>query len=109
MKTLKKTGTVKSFSISAHVGARVVLDGLHSVTRTLRSCDWWDGADYAWDIRNGGPIDEVAVNVYVTGRTLQWHFDEQVIRCKVEFVGDGEPSEFADGWLFLNGSKQEDN
>jgi hypothetical protein len=83
------------------VDSAVYLDGRPAACRRLRSCDWWDKADFAWDVFARGPIKEVAVNVYVTGRTVQWKSGCQLIRVKVEFVGDGEPSTFANGWMYF--------
>ena len=42
-----------------------------------------------------------ALNVKVTGRTFQRcsGIDGSVVRVQIEFVGDGEPSEFCSGWI----------
>ena len=44
---------------------------------------------------------KLAVNVALTGkpRYLADSLHGVVARCKVEFVGDGEPSSFAAGWI----------
>ena len=44
----------------------------------------------------------VAVNVTVTGRRPNRH---GAFRCRIEFVGDGEPSEFSGGTIIFNPSQ----
>lgn len=61
----------------------------------------WDKAQFYLPTNSGGPVKEVAVNVTVTGRTLQRRTDSLYVRCKIEFVGDGEPSTFTGGWLLV--------
>lgn len=41
----------------------------------------------------------LAVNIIITGRTVR---SNGKVRCKIEFVGDGEPSVFTRGWIKLN-------
>jgi hypothetical protein len=41
----------------------------------------------------------IAMNVKVTGRTFQTFHGVRAVRVEVEFVGDGEPSEFVHGWM----------
>jgi hypothetical protein len=100
-KTAKITGLVCPADVSAKVGSAVYLDHRTALCRRLRACDWWDKADFAWDVFCDGPIKELAANVYVTGRTVQWKSGCQVVRVRVEFVGDGEPSTFANGWMYF--------
>ena len=45
---------------------------------------------------------KVAVNVQVTGKTPTKRNGAYWFRCKVEFVGDGEPSQFSGGWIILH-------
>jgi hypothetical protein len=59
----------------------------------------WDKAQFYLPTNSGGPIKELAVNVTVTGRTLQRMQGDLFVRVKIEFVGDGEPSTFTGGWL----------
>ena len=40
-----------------------------------------------------------AVNIKVTGKTHWVDEFRMKARCKIEFVGDGEPSTFSGGWL----------
>lgn len=58
------------------------------------------GCQFRVPLRGGQYM--VAVNVYVTGRTLQRPFGVYGgwwVRTKIEFVGDGEPSVFESGWI----------
>ena len=48
----------------------------------------------------GDGLYNVAVSVKTTGRPHRTCFGRFQSRCKIEFVGDGEPSTFAGGWLF---------
>ena len=59
----------------------------------------WDKASFYLPTNSGGPIKELAVNVTVTGHTLQRRQGDLYVRVKVEFVGDGEPSTFTGGWM----------
>jgi len=47
---------------------------------------------------NGPPVD-LAVNVTITG-ALRAHAGTFGCRCKIEFVGDCEPSTFSGGWIY---------
>lgn len=59
----------------------------------LAACEW-DGAAFRLPSANF-PDVRLAVNVTVTGRTIQKGF----VRVQIEFVGDGEPSTFCGGWM----------
>jgi hypothetical protein len=47
---------------------------------------------------------KIAVNVMTTGRDKMHHFSVKGTifrcRCRIEFVGDGEPSTYANGWFY---------
>ena len=47
-------------------------------------------------------IPTLPVNVNVTGRTARRWGGGLRTRIKIEFVKDGEPSEFSNGWIMLN-------
>ena len=47
----------------------------------------------------------LAVNVMVTGKR-HFHSGSFRSRCKVEFVGDCEPSTFSGGWVYYNDGKE---
>ncbi len=44
---------------------------------------------------------EIAINIRITGRTIQFrnNADAGWVRCEIEYVGDYEPSTFARAWL----------
>lgn len=46
---------------------------------------------------------KLAVNIETTGKP-KWNGRTWKSRCKIEFVGDGEPSEFSGGVVFHNES-----
>lgn len=43
----------------------------------------------------------IPCNVRITGRTPQRHGGELWVRCEIEFVKDGELSNFQKGWLLV--------
>lgn len=47
-------------------------------------------------------ISTHAIKVYLTGRKPQYKRGFYRIRVKVEYLGDGEPSVFDGGWLWLD-------
>ena len=55
---------------------------------------------------DGGPLHDRAINIKITGRTVQWRSDGPAVRIKIEWVGDCEPSTFQGGWLRLGGIDQ---
>lgn len=59
----------------------------------------WNMAQFYLPTNSNGPVKSLAVNVTITGRTLRRKDDNDCIRVKIEFVGDGEPSTFTKGWL----------
>lgn len=63
----------------------------------LKSSDF-PGAAYRIDsVRY--PDISMCVNVTITGRTIQRKAGDNWLRCKIEFVHDGEPSTEHTGWL----------
>ena len=41
-----------------------------------------------------------AINLKITGKPRHYSTSNYRSRCKIEFVRDGEPSQFAGGWLY---------
>lgn len=78
-------------------GDFVKLDGA-SVSRALVA---WsnDIAEFGLESLAGGPIKAVACRIEITGRKV--NFKDNSVRCRVVFVGDGEPDTFASGKVFL--------
>ena len=84
--------------LAAKVDAVVSPDGWNGWTGRLVASDW-DRAAFYLTTNSGGPIKMVAVNVKLTGRTLQSRGGQYWVRAAIEFVGDGEPSTFTGGWV----------
>ena len=62
----------------------------------LTPCTDWDAAD--WRYSTG--IQEVALNVTFTGRTIQNRADAGWVRCRIEWPQDGEyPAHYSKGWV----------
>lgn len=83
------------------IGKRIVPDGWGNLGNTagsqLIACDDWDKAEYRlpspyWNY-------ETAVNIEVTGRTIQTIGGCYGIRVKITFVGDYEPDVIVRGWM----------
>lgn len=62
----------------------------------------WEEAQYRLPTNSGGPVTSLAVNVMVTGRTVQRDNASPAVRVRIEFVGDGELSSFVSGWMHVN-------
>jgi hypothetical protein len=88
--------------VSAKVGSYVEMDG-QSCGEFLLPCKDWDAADFRWPnpILDWRESRAIACNVHVTGRTVQYRQGTRWVRCKIEFVGDGEPNTFASGWILF--------
>jgi hypothetical protein len=46
-----------------------------------------------------GASRAIAINLEITGRTIQYRDGGRYVRVKIEWVGDCEPSTFTRGWL----------
>ena len=62
----------------------------------------WEAAQFYLPTNSGGPVESLAVNVQITGKTLQRRNGSSMVKVKIEFVGDGEPSTFTGGWMLVN-------
>lgn len=62
---------------------------------------WWDKADFRIKVWNDGPITSLAVNVRITGRTVQWRNGAPWVKVAITYPGDCEPDQYASGWLLL--------
>ena len=106
--TRKRVGESKEINGVTHeakIGSLVELDNGRT-DRLYPGDDFCDSSFAGCDFRFPNPVREwhfdhaIACNVSVTGRTVQFrHGSETWVRAKIEFVGDGEPSEFIGGWL----------
>jgi len=95
--------------IRAAVGSALRLDGRPFCEILLAGDpepigDGWPGCDF----RYPNPIPEwresraIACNVTVTGRKVHWRGGCRWVRCRVEWVGDCEPSTYGGGWLAVD-------
>lgn len=101
-------------SITPKVGDIVYPDTWHNAHGgPLVVCDDWDKAEYrivTWHRAEGGwsptksGFVELAVNVEVTGRKIRQipGYRGFGYRCKVTFVGDGEPDQVVGGWMHVS-------
>ena len=70
-----------------------VLQPGDEATGSFPGCQWW--------IRDAADISAHAINIKVTGRP-RWHDLTEMwrSRCRIEFVGHGEPSVYVSGWYY---------
>jgi len=48
-------------------------------------------------------IPTLPVSIKITGRTVNWRkFSAPAMRCRIEWIQDGEPSEYSHGWIVLH-------
>lgn len=64
--------------------------------------DSYPGCQFRLPLNNGGPVDSLGVNVKVTGCHHYLGDGRSRSRCKVEFVGDGEPSTYVRAWVYFD-------
>lgn len=82
-------------------GTAVHLDTRRVAERLLPSD--WEAAEFrfpCWAL-HAEKVKGVACNIAITGRTFKVVQGQRWVRCKVEFVGDGEPSTFVGGWVLV--------
>ena len=96
MKT-KEPVTIWNREYLPEVGSLIRPDGWRFSERLVES-DWSEAEFYLLTGHCVG-IQQVAVNITITGRTLQRFDGDLWVRVKIEFVGDGEPSVFHGGWM----------
>ena len=88
------------FTPTPEVGTYIELD--NGAAGCLMACDDWAAAAFRL------PVTRLriphAVNVWVTGRTIQRNgvWGSRRVRVAVTFVGDGEPSVTLRGWMNVN-------
>ena len=46
-------------------------------------------------------IPSVAVKITITGRVIKYTSCDKRLRCRIEFLKDGEPSDFTGGWIVI--------
>lgn len=52
-------------------------------------------------VSSDGPIKSLAVEIQVTGRTVQRKSGNYHVRVKITFPGDGEPDTVTHGWMMV--------
>lgn len=86
--------------VEVKVGSVIKPDGW-SLAQRLEDSYWSEAAFRIPTSRLAG-ITSIAVNVTITGRTLQRREGSLWVRVQIEFVGDGEPSTYHSGWMLEN-------
>jgi hypothetical protein len=98
--TAKPAHTVEIYGVTYTIGVGTPIQPEEWKYTTRLAASDWDRAGFR--IPSGVyPDVSVAVNVRITGRTLQRrpHSDMRWIKVEIEFVGDGAPSTFSPGWV----------
>jgi hypothetical protein len=65
----------------------------------------WQGSQFAYPSNAGGPVKSFAVNVKLTGKTLQRRPHQEFtlyIKAEITVVGHGEPDRTLHGWLLAD-------
>ena len=95
--------------ITPMVGNSVQPDGWECGWEKLEESDGYsDGSFPGCQFRLPAGCDntaKLAVNIKVTGKP-RWNGISYTSRCKIEFVGDGEPSTFSGGIIYTRGANQ---
>ena len=87
--------------VRAEAGAYVVPDGWRGFGGLLREAG--DGfSTYRLPVNSLGPIESLAAEVQITGRTVQYRGGNCWVRVRITFVGDGEPNTVTHGWMKIN-------
>ncbi len=80
--------------------AYVVPDGWRGFGGRLREAG--DGfSAYRLPVNSRGPIESLAAEIEITGRTVQTFQGNDCVRVRVVFKGDGEPDTVTHGWMKL--------
>lgn len=88
----------EALNVMIEIGTPIALDARGRIFDVLHESDF-PGAPF----RLTGRLAELPVRVEVTGRTVRYDVTGlrgvPVVRCRVIFVGDGEPDSEATGWV----------
>jgi hypothetical protein len=101
------TKTIEGSTYTVVPGTVIKLD--NGCEKEVGRADWLEGVE-GWDhITLSWPtvIGPVAILVEITGRKVIYKPGTILLRVKVEFVGDGEPSEFVSGYAYVQTLKEE--
>lgn len=91
--------TIGGVSIGAKVGSVILMDAGRYFR--LDACELPEFADF----RANGLQLPVALNVHVTGRTLQRKAGDLAVRVRIQAVGDCEPDQNFGAWMLYNSSE----
>lgn len=101
MKLLLKSKVIDGYLVSAKDGC-LLKPEKWEFGRLLMPSDWQDASHYlqrGWGEHEG----VIAVNVYITGRKIRYNSTYGFhVSILLEFVGDGEPSTFTSGILYIS-------
>lgn len=94
--------TLNNLTAEVKVGATIDIEG-RQWSEELVACEVPEFAPYRFPsqtLRNVTGCVGLACRVEITGRTFQFRAGKVLwVRCKVVFVGDGEPDTEVAGWL----------
>lgn len=87
---------IDSFDVRPAVGRWVKPDGWRYGSPII---DGDDFSTFRIPTHCGGPIKDLAVEIQVTGRTIQRKWEMRLVRVKITFPGDGEPDQITYGYM----------
>jgi hypothetical protein len=87
--------------VEINVGS--IIENAAGRTEKLLPSDW-DKANFRfpnpiWDWRE---THAIACNIQITGRTFQYRQGDYYVKVRIEWVGDGEPNSYSEGWAKVN-------
>ena len=75
-------------------------DSVGSRGEWLVASPWSEAAEFG--LPSSRLMDVVScVNIKITGRTTQRHGGASFVRVQIEWVHDGEPNDFSNGWMLV--------
>jgi len=93
-----------SNAITVEAGKMIRVDGGNNLNYRQILKSEWDKAQFFLKSNSNGPIEAVAVNIEITGRTAQKipNCGVDAIRVKITFLVDGDGEETTvGGWMLL--------
>jgi len=95
------SATIEGRRVEVGVGSPV--ENAAGRTELLLASDW-DAAMFRFPnpVPDWATRHAIAVNVEITGRTFRRRRGAQYVKLRLEWVGDGEPSTYSDGWLLAD-------
>lgn len=98
--------TIRSIEVgkvSKIIENRVITLSVGDRIEALLSSEW-DQAGFRFPnpIHEWREIHAIALNIEITGRTFQWRNGRHMVKLRLEWVGDGEPSTYSEGWLLVD-------